>query len=253
MPQRGPAAGQPGALPTTATPPAAPTVAEAVAQLFTRYDLDSNGSITAAEIQSVLDPDATASNLATRLASLVTAIDGNADGKLSNAEVTAAVTALDTDADGLIERSDRPQTGTPDSTAIDIGALLHAHGPRGDGDAGGGPGGAPRTLAQVADGVFARVDADHNAAITLSEALSYLDAHDHGADLATEFTGLFNAADTNHDGSLSVAELTAAITPLDTNHNGSLDPADTALAQVGGISVELAGVLTHELGLACGG
>ena len=255
MPQRGPAA-RPTAPPDTTTAPAAPTVAEAVATLFTRYDLDLNGSITAGEIQSVLDPDASATNLATRLASLVTAIDGNADGALSNAEVTAAVAALDTDADGLIERSDRTPGGTPDSTTIDIGALLRAHGPRGPGGPGGGEpgaGGAARTLAQVADGVFARVDADDNASISLSEALSYIDAHDRGADLAAEFTGLFNAADSNHDGSLSLAELTTAITTLDTNQNGSLDMADTALDQIGGLSVELAGVLTHGLGIGCGG
>lgn len=265
MPQRGYAAGRPsgpvdaGARPygpIDTAPVTAPTVAEAVDKLFTRYDANADGSITSTEILAVLDPDASSTNLATRLASVIAAIDGNADGKLTTDEVRAAVNALDTDADGTVERGEWWSGVSSDSSAIDLGLLLRAHAGRDGGYGFGGYGygygnGEPRTLAEVAAGAFERLDADDSATVTLSEALSYMTAHSRGADLTAEFTNVFKVIDANADGSITLAELTSAIGSLDSNQNGLLDTADISLSQIDGLTVALTGVLMHDLGISC--
>lgn len=105
-------------------PPQAPTVEQVVNALLTRFDGDDSGGITLTELQAVLMPRGERPKVAEALQSLVTAVDTDADGAMSEAELTALVGRLDADGDGVIGRGD-PVPGPPiRDTEVDLVGLL---------------------------------------------------------------------------------------------------------------------------------
>lgn len=238
--------GRPALYGSMFTPPAAPTIADAVDNVFAKFDADANTLITAVEMLKVLDPNGTHTGLDTLINNIVTQLDTNADSSVSKTELTTALTALDTDGNGLLDRADhalvRADIGVPG--LLDL--MGHGHGRDGDhgpGDPGTPP--VPLTIAQVVDGVFTRFDADASTTISLTELLAVFDPRDTGNHHADDVTALFAALDTNADKAISVAELTAAVTALDTDGNGTLTHADHLPGQLPDGMVELIGVLLH--------
>ena len=230
----------------TGTPPAPPTIAQAVDAAFTKFDADSTGTITSAELLTVLDPKGTHADAATDVAALITAVDTGADGTLSQAEVTAALTKLDTNGDGSLSRADHVAGSTPDAAAHLLGALMDRGGP-GRGGPGGDHGAPPpvQTVTQVVDAIFTGFDADASSTIALSELLAVVNANGTDAHHSTEVTTLFGLLDTNADASLSKAEITTAVTALDSNADGTLDHSDFVPGQSHDNVLQLMGVLHH--------
>lgn len=230
------------------TPPTPPTIAQAVDRIFTRFDGNTNASITSAELLAILDPKGTHTALATAVTQLITAVDSNGDGSLSKAEVTAAITTLDTDGNGTLDHADHTAPPSGSTTPNPLGLLLgrgpvgHGHG--GPGDLGTPP--TPPTIAQVVDGAFARFDTNASTTISLTELLAVLDPSGTHTERDAALTTLFAQVDTNADSSLSVAEVTAALTALDTNLDGVLDRADHS-GQPHDAAVDLIGVLLHAV------
>jgi Ca2+-binding EF-hand superfamily protein len=244
----------------TGTPPTPPTIAQAADAAFTKFDTDSNGTITSAELLSVLDPKGTHADAASDVAALITAVDTGADGTLSKAEVTAALTQLDTNGDGSLSPADHVAGSTPDAADHLLGALLGRGGPgHGDGGGGGDHGAPPpvQTVTQVVDALFTGFDADTSTTIALSELLAVVNANGTDAHHSTEVTTLFGLLDSNADASLSQAEVTAAVTALDSNADGTLDHSDFAPGQPQTNPhdnvLELMGVLHHLQADAAGG
>lgn len=230
---------------STATPPVAPqapaarTIAEVVDTIVSRFDANSDGAITSAEVLAVVDPSGTRTTVQQSVASAFTAVDTNQDGSLSKAELTTAVTALDTNGSGTLDRADHPAagTGTPDPLMVLLGGP-HGH---------GGPGGEPPalTVGALVSGAFTRFDADLNTTIALSELLAVLDPKAAHPTFDTALGTLFKQLDTNGDSGLSQAELTTALGAVDTDASGTLDHAELDAAHGTGGGVDLVGVLLH--------
>lgn len=242
---RGPS-GQPPVADTARAEPTPPTVAEAVDNVFSRYDANADGALTLAELLAVIDADGTHTAVAERAAATVTATDTNGDKSLSKAEVTALVTKLDTDADGLLERSDRSATGA-DATAFEqASVLLFARGLHGGPGDGGGPrgDGIERTVIDAVDSLFTRYDADSSTTISLSELLAALDPKGTRTELDAKVTSLFTAVDANGDAALSLAEITAVVAQFDTDGDGTIERGEHPAADAGD-AVQLIGILLH--------
>lgn len=110
--------------PAPPTLPVPPTAAELVDDVFGRFDTNSNGSITLAELLAVLDPKSLHTRLDDALKQLVTVVDTDKDGAMSKAEVLAAVKSLDANGDGFFSHADHIP-GPPADDSIDlIGVLL---------------------------------------------------------------------------------------------------------------------------------
>jgi EF hand len=106
------------------------------------------------------------------------AADANHDGNITRAEFDAArgghFTQMDANHDGSLSADERPQHGPPPGAAPGGGDHA-AHGPRGDTN-GDGVISRAEFDAQGAD-MFARLDADHNGAISQAEIQAMRDAH----------------------------------------------------------------------------
>ncbi|MEO0498095.1 MAG: EF-hand domain-containing protein [Pseudomonadota bacterium] len=80
-----------------------------LAERFAAFDSDSNGTVTAAEVQAIVS--ASDDRKITRQAQRVRAMDADWDGQLTTAEVQTASAAmfdrLDTNDDGKLDRADR--------------------------------------------------------------------------------------------------------------------------------------------------
>jgi Ca2+-binding EF-hand superfamily protein len=227
---------------------AAPTIAEAVDNVFTRFDADANAAITAVEMLKVLDPNGTHTGLDTLINNIVAKLDTNADGSLSKAEVTVALTAMDTDGNGLLDRSDHAMVQADEGVPGLLDLIMGHGGPdRGQGHGPGLHGTPPAapTIAQVVDGVFTHFDKDASTTISLAELLAVLDPKGTHTERDADLSALFKQIDTNTDSSLSVAEVTAAVTALDTDHSGTLTPADLVPGQMPDATVDLIGILLH--------
>lgn len=219
----------------------APAIDTVVEKVFTRFDGDDDGTLTVAELVTVLDPAGSSSTLATELTAQVTVIDSDGSGTLSKAEVTAAVTALDSDADGLLDRSERATLRDDGSQTI-LDSIL------GGGRHGGGGGRVEvsRSVTDAVEAIFTVYDADSSTTISLSELVANLHSHRKGTDVSTLASELMTAVDSNSDGALSVTEITAAVTALDTDGDGLLERSDHA-GTTDDATVQLIGVLLHHL------
>lgn len=246
--------GQPASVAASANAALAPTIAQVVDSVFTHFDADASGTITAAELVAVLDPKGTRAHTAAEVAALIAGVDTGADGSLSRAEVSAALTTLDTNGDGMLSRADHVR-GSETETAEDLLDGLMGHGGWGHGGGVDRPehGGTPpmaQTVAQVVDAIFTGFDADASTTISLSELLAVADPKGTHTHEAAEITALFAALNTDGDTSLSKAEITAAVTALDTHADGTLDHSDFKPGQAHDNVLELMGVLHHQAEVA---
>lgn len=201
--------------------PTPPTVQQMVDHQFARLDGNDDGALTAAEMLAVLDPQGTRTEVATRVAALVAAADADRGGSVSPAELTTLLSRLDTDHDGSIERSDRDAAGA-DAAAFDLASVLLFHraggGPREpapksiadaatailgrfDGDAN-----ASISLAELLQRLDPRGDRDALEA----RIVGWLPAADSNGDQSisqAELTAALTRVDADHDGLLERAEL----------------------------------------------
>ena len=230
-----------------ATPPLAPTLAEVVDKVFDRFDADADGLITQAEMATAIDPNATHTDLATRINSLVTQIDGDASGSLDKDEITAAITALDSDSSGTLTRSELPAKPVSGSEEASISLLLQGpHGGRGGRGADRGEP-EPVVIADLVEQLFADLDGNADASISLAELLAHVDTG-HKIDFTALASEAFTQLDTNADQGLSAAEIGAALAAVDSNQNGSIDPGELTPELFDQASIELIGLLVHEFG-----
>lgn len=106
--------------------PTAPTVAQVVDTLVTRFDADKSSTVSLAELLAVLDPQARHNRLDDLLKAVVAAVDTDHDGQMSKAELTTAIGSLDSDDNGKLDHRDHVP-GPPGDDAVDLIGVLLPH------------------------------------------------------------------------------------------------------------------------------